>query len=105
MKLFSLKNSKGSSVIPSTKIFLDRFQIKKIKCDDGATTTVLPIQNVEMLSELFQIYSSNCNFSIMELCSVGGITLALVLSEKFSRPFFQFRLGYIVIYNISIILI
>ena len=94
LKFFSLKNSKGSSVIPSTKNFLDNFQIKKIKCDDEATTTVLPIQNVAMLNEIFQIYSSKCSFCIMELRSVGGITLALVLSERFSQPLFQFRIGY-----------
>ena len=58
LKLFSLKNSKGSSVIPSTKIFLDKFQIKKIKCDDGATTTVVLIVESKQytLVKLMNVY-------------------------------------------------
>ncbi len=36
MRVFALKNSKGSSVIPSTKNFVATHQIKKINCDDGA---------------------------------------------------------------------
>jgi len=78
LKLFSLKNSKGSYVIPSTKNFVDTYQIKKIKCDDGSTCTVLPIENVTMLLDLFVKYEGNCDFTITP---VAGETLALTITD------------------------
>jgi hypothetical protein len=36
-------------VIPNSKNFIECFQIKKMKCDDGATATILPIDSFLML--------------------------------------------------------
>jgi len=93
MKFFSMKNRKGSAVISSTKNFFDSYQIKKIKCDEGCTCTVLPIENIEMLLDLFKKYRDSCNFSIILLNSVGGQTLGLSISDKLSSPKFEFRIG------------
>lgn len=93
LKYFALKNTKGSFVIPSTKNFMDNYQIKKIECDDGATCTVLPIQDVAMLTRIFEKYRDSCVFSVQELRSVAGATKAMSISHMFYEPYFEFRLG------------
>lgn len=93
LKLFSLQNSNGSYVIPSTKNFIDNFQIKKLKTDDGATCTVLPISNLEMLADMFGRYTvSPYIISVTQLRSVGGITLALTVSSG-NDPLLNLRIG------------
>lgn len=93
MRFFSLKNSKGSSVIPTTKNFIGNYQIKKIQCDDAASCTVFPIGSLGMLRKLFDQYKSRCLYSIAPLRSVVGTTLALVLKSCDGSPIFDIRLG------------
>jgi hypothetical protein len=93
LNFFALKNSRGSFVIPSTKNFVQSFQIKKMKCDDGATATILPIASLLMLSNLFQDYRHICRFVISEFRTVGGPTLGLTIFQANSKPIFEFRIG------------
>jgi hypothetical protein len=93
LNFFSLKNSRGSFVIPSTKNFVANYQIKKIKCDDGSTVTILPIESLAMLSELLERYSKNCFFVINELRSIAGVTMGLTICEANLNEIFEFRIG------------
>ena len=92
LMFFSLKNRNGSAIIPSTKNFLNGFHIPKIKCDDGATCTIMPIKNIAMLEELF-ILHKDCIFKILPLRSVGGVTLSLNISGRLDKRTFDFRIG------------
>jgi len=90
---FSLKNSLGSWVIPTTKNFIGGYQIKKIKCDDGATCSVFPVEDTDMLRDIFERYAGACSFSLIPLKSVGGIILGLVVQEKLNRKIFDVHIG------------
>lgn len=92
MRYFSLKNSKGSSVIPSTKNFVETYQIKEIQCDDNALCTVCPIESLEMLKAILEKYQESCIFSIESLILVGGNTLVLVVKRGIAQPIFEIRL-------------
>jgi hypothetical protein len=94
LRYFALRNGKGSFVIPSTKNFMDDFQIPKIKCDDGATCTILPVKDVSTLECIIRKYKEkSCRFSVVELKSVAGITKAMSIQGRLNSSIFSFRLG------------
>ena len=90
---FTLKNSKNTWVIPTTKNFIGEYQIKKIKCDDGATCSVFPLESTSMLRNIFLRYGESCSFSLIELQSVGGNILGLGVAEKLKRNIFPIHIG------------
>lgn len=94
LRFFAMKNSKGSFVIPSTKNFIDEFQIKKIKCDEGATCSVLPIANCNMLQHIIEKYAAQGHvLSLKELRSIAGTTLGLTVAHPLNHKIFAFRIG------------
>ena len=83
LNFFSMRNNHGSYVIPSTKNFIDGLQIKKCKVDQGATTSVLPIDNEEMLSAIFNMYpSESYDYPIQDFRTFGGDILGLIIKPR-----------------------
>ena len=74
-------NHKGRSFIPSSKNFFGGIQVRKVLCDTGYSTTLLPIEE-EHVRELFKAY--NAENSIIRIGGsnhVGGDSPVLLIDH------------------------
>ena len=65
-------NKVGRSFIPSTENFFGRIQVRKVLCDTGCSTTLLPIEEGRV-RELFETYTAKSTIiTIGGSSNVGG---------------------------------
>jgi hypothetical protein len=87
LKFFSVRNSKGSYVVPSTKNFFDGYKVSKVKIDQGASISLIPVLQPQDLQVIFQRYPpSEYRMQITALPTFGGGALALSVVPGLAIP-------------------
>jgi len=94
LKFFTIKNKENSDVIPSTKNYLERIQIRGLKIDQGATISLFPVVNTDALNTIFETFPLNqFIYTIVELKAFGGSSvLAMQIGPVAENANFKFSL-------------
>ena len=75
-------NKVGRGFIPSTKNFFGGIQVRKVLCDTGCSTTLLPIEEGRV-RELFETYTAKSSIiTIGGSSNVGGHSPVLHIERK-----------------------
>ena len=75
-------NKVGRNFIPSTKNFFGGIQVRKVLCDTGCSTTLLPIEEGRV-RELFETYTAKSSIiTIGGSSNVGGHSPELHIERK-----------------------
>ena len=80
-------NKVGRNFIPSTKNFFGGIQVRKVLCDTGCSTTLLPIEEGRV-RELFETYTAKSSIiTIGGSSNVGGHSPVLHIERKDGSKF------------------
>jgi hypothetical protein len=96
LKFFSIRNRYGCYVVPSALNFLAGHQFPKLKVDEQANRTLLPLFSSEMLEEILQKYGSSkteYSLSIAKFRTRLSPVLALTLKAKNKRAHLSLSIG------------
>lgn len=96
LKFFSIRNQYGCYVVPSALNFLAGHQFPKLKVDEQANRTLLPLFSSEMLEEILQKYGSSksdYSLSIAKFRTRFSPVLALTLKAKNKRAHLSLSIG------------
>ena len=79
---WSRMNKHHQFFVPSTKNYFDGLKIRKLHCDSGCNSMLLPILSTDMLVTLLNKYStSGTSFQVVQGNGTGGKTLALRIQK------------------------
>lgn len=96
LKFFSIRNQYGCYVVPSSLNFLAGHQFPKLKVDEQANRTLLPIFSPQMLEEILHKYGGSKNdytLSITKFRTRFSPILALTLKAKHKRAHLSLSIG------------
>jgi hypothetical protein len=77
---FSVMNKRRQYFLPSVKNFFGQLQIHKLLCDSGCSSSLLPIDSLETLSEILNW--AGTSFKISGGKSPGNTTISLTVTKK-----------------------
>jgi hypothetical protein len=64
--------------LPSSRKSFGGMRVRKVLCDFGCSSLLLPIENPDIMKEIFSKFDEGYKFSVSESTNVGGHSVCLV---------------------------
>ena len=81
IEFISLMNPRMRFFLPSSKNSFGGMKVGKVMCDSGCSSLLLPIENPDIIKEIFSKFGEDYEFSVSESANVGGNSLCLVIES------------------------
>jgi hypothetical protein len=85
LSFLAMMNTKRRNFIPITQNYFSGVRVKRVLCDSGCSTILLPIEIGE-LDLIFSEHQSKCESEITSTTNVGGKSPCLSVLEDHQHP-------------------
>ena len=78
-QFISLMNPRKRFFLPSSKNSFGGMRVRKVRCNSGCSSLLLPIENPDIMKEIFSKFDEGYIFSVSKSANVGGHSACLVI--------------------------
>jgi hypothetical protein len=78
----SIMNDRFRFYIPSSNNYFGGNKVHRVLCDSGYTTILLPIDSIDQLDLIFEVYESTCQMAVKKGLGVGGGSILLLIHAR-----------------------
>ena len=92
VEFISLMNRRKRFFLPSSKNSFGGVRVRKVLCDSGCSSLLLPIENPDIMKEIFSKFDEGYTFSVSESANVSGHSVCLVIESQSPTDYFKVNL-------------
>lgn len=92
VEFISLMNRRKRFFLPSSKNSFGGVRVRKVLCDSGCSSLLLPIENPDIMKEIFSKFDEGYTFSVSESANVSGHSVCLVIESQSPTDNFKVNL-------------
>jgi hypothetical protein len=81
VEFISLMNPRKRFFLPSSKNSFGGMKVRKVMCDSGCSSLLLPLENPDTMKDLFSKFEEGYKFSVSESANVGGHSVCLIIES------------------------